>query len=100
MTQEEFAKTLSLTRRQVAEIEAGTANRRLKLWKRLVAFSDLKLDLWQNRRVEAGIQAGKTARKVATMAAHFMFWAKTQAGLRVRIRRWRATSRSLIICWM
>jgi putative transcriptional regulator len=26
MTQEEFAKTLSLTRRQVAEIEAGTAN--------------------------------------------------------------------------
>lgn len=26
MTQEDFAKTLSLTRRQVAEIEAGTAN--------------------------------------------------------------------------
>jgi putative transcriptional regulator len=26
LTQEEFAKTLSLTRRQVAEIEAGTAN--------------------------------------------------------------------------
>ncbi|WP_025091693.1 helix-turn-helix transcriptional regulator [Brucella intermedia] len=26
MTQEEFAKTLSLTRRQVAEIEAGRAN--------------------------------------------------------------------------
>ncbi|PRA47362.1 helix-turn-helix transcriptional regulator [Brucella pituitosa] len=26
MTQEEFAKMLSLTRRQVAEIEAGTAN--------------------------------------------------------------------------
>ncbi|MGM4984500.1 MULTISPECIES: helix-turn-helix transcriptional regulator [Rhizobium] len=26
MTQEEFAKTLSLTRRQVAEIEAGTGN--------------------------------------------------------------------------
>ncbi|WP_112818075.1 helix-turn-helix transcriptional regulator [Rhizobium rhizoryzae] len=26
MTQEEFAKALSLTRRQVAEIEAGTAN--------------------------------------------------------------------------
>jgi DNA-binding XRE family transcriptional regulator len=26
MTQDEFAKTLSLTRRQVAEIEAGTAN--------------------------------------------------------------------------
>lgn len=26
MTQEEFAKTLGLTRRQVAEIEAGTAN--------------------------------------------------------------------------
>lgn len=26
MTQEEFAKTLSLTRRQVAEIEAGNAN--------------------------------------------------------------------------
>ena len=26
MTQEEFAKTLSLTRRQVAEIEAGVAN--------------------------------------------------------------------------
>lgn len=26
ITQEEFAKTLSLTRRQVAEIEAGTAN--------------------------------------------------------------------------
>lgn len=26
MTQEEFAKTLTLTRRQVAEIEAGTAN--------------------------------------------------------------------------
>ena len=26
MTQEEFAKTLSLTRRQVAEIEAGIAN--------------------------------------------------------------------------
>ncbi|WP_431324099.1 helix-turn-helix transcriptional regulator [Rhizobium sp. YTU87027] len=26
MTQEEFAKTLALTRRQVAEIEAGTAN--------------------------------------------------------------------------
>ena len=26
MTQEEFSKTLSLTRRQVAEIEAGTAN--------------------------------------------------------------------------
>ncbi len=26
MTQVEFAKTLSLTRRQVAEIEAGTAN--------------------------------------------------------------------------
>lgn len=26
MTQGEFAKTLSLTRRQVAEIEAGTAN--------------------------------------------------------------------------
>jgi DNA-binding XRE family transcriptional regulator len=26
MTQQEFAKTLSLTRRQVAEIEAGTAN--------------------------------------------------------------------------
>ena len=26
MTQEEFAKTLSLTRRQVAEIESGTAN--------------------------------------------------------------------------
>lgn len=26
MTQEEFAKTLSLTRRQIAEIEAGTAN--------------------------------------------------------------------------
>lgn len=26
MTQEEFAKTLALTRRQVAEIESGTAN--------------------------------------------------------------------------
>ena len=26
MTQEEFAKTLALTRRQIAEIEAGTAN--------------------------------------------------------------------------
>jgi len=26
MTQDEFAKTLALTRRQVAEIEAGTAN--------------------------------------------------------------------------
>ncbi|CAH0343268.1 helix-turn-helix transcriptional regulator [Rhizobium sp. CECT 9324] len=26
LTQEEFAKTLSLTRRQVAEIEGGTAN--------------------------------------------------------------------------
>ncbi|MDQ0322584.1 DNA-binding XRE family transcriptional regulator [Pararhizobium capsulatum DSM 1112] len=26
MTQEEFAKTLSLTRRQIAEVEAGTAN--------------------------------------------------------------------------
>ncbi|WP_421592997.1 helix-turn-helix domain-containing protein [Shinella sp. M27] len=26
MTQEEFAKTLALTRRQVAEMEAGTAN--------------------------------------------------------------------------
>ncbi|MCF3641855.1 helix-turn-helix domain-containing protein [Rhizobium sp. TRM95111] len=26
MTQEEFARSLSLTRRQVAEIEAGTAN--------------------------------------------------------------------------
>ena len=26
MTQDEFARTLSLTRRQVAEIEAGTAN--------------------------------------------------------------------------
>lgn len=26
LTQEEFAKTLALTRRQVAEIEAGTAN--------------------------------------------------------------------------
>lgn len=26
LTQDEFAKTLSLTRRQVAEIEAGTAN--------------------------------------------------------------------------
>ncbi|MEP7453371.1 helix-turn-helix transcriptional regulator [Phyllobacterium sp. SB3] len=26
MTQEEFSKTLGLTRRQVAEIEAGTAN--------------------------------------------------------------------------
>jgi len=26
MTQEEFARTLTLTRRQVAEIEAGTAN--------------------------------------------------------------------------
>ncbi len=26
LTQEEFAKTISLTRRQVAELEAGTAN--------------------------------------------------------------------------
>lgn len=26
MTQEEFAKTVSLTRRQIAEMEAGTAN--------------------------------------------------------------------------
>ncbi|MDX0626825.1 helix-turn-helix domain-containing protein [Sinorhizobium medicae] len=30
MTQEEFAKMLALTRRQVAEIEAGTANPTLK----------------------------------------------------------------------
>ncbi|MCO5730358.1 helix-turn-helix transcriptional regulator [Rhizobium sp. SSA_523] len=35
MTQEEFAKTLSLTRRQVAEIEAGTANPTLETLERI-----------------------------------------------------------------
>ncbi|CAD7037622.1 XRE family transcriptional regulator [Pseudorhizobium endolithicum] len=35
MTQEEFAKTLSLTRRQVAEIEAGTANPTLETIERI-----------------------------------------------------------------
>lgn len=32
MTQEGFADTLSLTRRQVAEIEPGTRTQHLKLW--------------------------------------------------------------------
>ncbi|MGB3811977.1 MAG: helix-turn-helix transcriptional regulator [Shinella sp.] len=35
MTQEEFAKTLSLTRRQVAEMEAGTANPTLETLDRI-----------------------------------------------------------------
>ncbi|WP_454849985.1 helix-turn-helix transcriptional regulator [Rhizobium binxianense] len=35
MTQEEFAKTLSLTRRQVAEIEAGAANPTLETLERI-----------------------------------------------------------------
>lgn len=35
MTQEEFAKTLSLTRRQVAEIEAGAANPTLETLERV-----------------------------------------------------------------
>lgn len=35
MTQEEFAKTLALTRRQVAEIEAGTANPTLETLERI-----------------------------------------------------------------
>jgi DNA-binding XRE family transcriptional regulator len=42
MTQEEFAKTLSLTRRQVAEIEAGMANPTLETMEkigRLFGFS-------------------------------------------------------------
>jgi len=42
MTQEEFAKTLALTRRQIAEIEAGTANPTLETMEkigRLFGFS-------------------------------------------------------------
>ena len=35
MTQSEFARTLSLTRRQVAEIEAGTANPTLETLERI-----------------------------------------------------------------
>lgn len=35
MTQEEFAKALSLTRRQIAEIEAGTANPTLETLKKI-----------------------------------------------------------------
>lgn len=35
MTQEEFAKTLSLTRRQVAEIECGAANPTLETLERI-----------------------------------------------------------------
>ncbi|WP_455273700.1 helix-turn-helix transcriptional regulator [Rhizobium herbae] len=35
MTQEEFAKTLALTRRQVAEIEAGTANPTLETMEKI-----------------------------------------------------------------
>lgn len=35
MTQDEFAKMLSLTRRQVAEIEAGTANPTLETLERI-----------------------------------------------------------------
>lgn len=35
MTQEEFARTLSLTRRQVAEIEAGAANPTLETLERI-----------------------------------------------------------------
>lgn len=35
MTQEEFAKTLALTRRQVAEMEAGTANPTLETMGRI-----------------------------------------------------------------
>ncbi|KEQ04779.1 helix-turn-helix transcriptional regulator [Pseudorhizobium pelagicum] len=35
MTQEEFAKTLALTRRQVAEIEAGVANPTLETLERI-----------------------------------------------------------------
>lgn len=35
MTQEEFAKTLALTRRQVAEIEAGTANPTLETFDKI-----------------------------------------------------------------
>lgn len=35
MTQQEFAKTLALTRRQVAEIEAGTANPTLETLERI-----------------------------------------------------------------
>ena len=35
MTQEEFAKTLALTRRQVAEIETGTANPTLETLDRI-----------------------------------------------------------------
>jgi transcriptional regulator with XRE-family HTH domain len=35
LTQEEFAKTLSLTRRQIAELEAGTANPTLETLDRI-----------------------------------------------------------------
>ncbi|MDL2410459.1 helix-turn-helix transcriptional regulator [Rhizobium calliandrae] len=35
MTQEEFAKTLALTRRQIAEIEAGVANPTLETLERI-----------------------------------------------------------------
>jgi len=35
MTQQEFAKTLSLTRRQIAEIEAGNANPTLETMERI-----------------------------------------------------------------
>jgi DNA-binding XRE family transcriptional regulator len=35
MTQEEFAKTLALTRRQVAEIEAGAANPTLETMEKI-----------------------------------------------------------------
>ncbi|MDX1215822.1 helix-turn-helix domain-containing protein [Sinorhizobium medicae] len=41
MTQEEFAKMLALTRRQVAEIEAGTANPTLETLEKMAVYSAL-----------------------------------------------------------
>lgn len=38
MTQEEFAKMLALTRRQVAEIEAGTANPTLETLEKMAVY--------------------------------------------------------------
>lgn len=49
LTQDEFAKTLSLTRRQVAEIEAGTANPTLETLGRLADCSDLLWGLFRRR---------------------------------------------------
>lgn len=45
MTQEEFAKMLSLTRRQVAEMEAGTANPTLETLDKIARLFGLSVGL-------------------------------------------------------